>query len=186
MRVEATIRQQTVIVLINSRSTHNFINEKVASWLRLPVTPIKPFFVKITYGSPMRCQGRFGGVLMHIQGISFLLTLFSLPLTGLDVVLGVQWLESLNPVACNWKDLTTAFHWNNQSRLLCGLGAPPIQPAMTKRMDKEATDKHSLYVVCLLPRMEENVATVNQKYNCCWKSFQSFSKSQISCDQPEK
>jgi hypothetical protein len=36
-----------------------------------------------------------------VQGLTFTVTLFSLPLTGLDVVLGVQWLEKLGPVVCD-------------------------------------------------------------------------------------
>lgn len=113
LRVEAIIRQQLIIALIDSRFTHNFINEKVVSKLRLPVMPTKYFSVKIAYGSPMRCQRRFNGVLMHIQGIFFSLTLFFLPLTGLDVVLRMQWLESLGLIVCNWKNLIMAFHWNS-------------------------------------------------------------------------
>lgn len=33
-------------------------------------------------------------------------TLFFLPLNGLDVVLGIQWLEQLGPVLCDWSRLS--------------------------------------------------------------------------------
>ena len=32
------------------------------------------------------------------------------PLTGLDLLLGVQWLEQLGPVVCNWQMMTMEFH----------------------------------------------------------------------------
>lgn len=51
-----------------------------------------------------------------IQGIPFSLTLYSLPLTGLDIVLGVQWLELLGSVVCNWKQMTMEFQWGNQAK----------------------------------------------------------------------
>ena len=46
---------------------------------------------------------------MELQGTEFYLTFFSLPLIGLDLVLGVQWLEILGSMVCNWKQLTRDF-----------------------------------------------------------------------------
>lgn len=88
-----------MIALINSGSTHNFISKKETSRLRLPVVFTKLFYVMVANGNPIQCQGRFNDVPLQVQGISFTLTLYSLPLTGLDVVFEVQWLESLGPVA---------------------------------------------------------------------------------------
>ena len=47
---------------------------------------------------------------MNLQGITFSLTLYSLPIAGLDMVLGIQWLEMLGFVVYNWKQLTMEFH----------------------------------------------------------------------------
>ena len=58
-------------------------------------------------------MGRFKNVLILIQGISFTLILYALPLNGLDVVLGVQWLEQLGTISCNWKQSTMEFTWKN-------------------------------------------------------------------------
>jgi uncharacterized membrane protein (Fun14 family) len=50
-----------------------------------------------------------------VQDIQFSLTLYSLPLIGLHMVLGIQWLEMLGSVVCNWKQLTMDFHWDKQA-----------------------------------------------------------------------
>jgi hypothetical protein len=42
-------------------------------------------------------------VRVELQGTEFYLTLFSLPLRGIDLVLRVQWLEMLGSLVCNWK-----------------------------------------------------------------------------------
>ena len=81
-------------VLIDSGSTHNFISEKVANLLQLLVVPTRPFNVKVANENPLKCQGRFEQVSILLQGIPFSLTLYSLPLIGLDLVLGIQWLEA--------------------------------------------------------------------------------------------
>lgn len=44
-----------------------------------------------------------------LQSILVSLTLYSLLLTGLDLVLGVQWLEKLGTIMCNWKQMAMEF-----------------------------------------------------------------------------
>ena len=79
-----------MVVLIDSGSTHNFISKKVANLLQLLVVSTRPFNVKVANGNPLKCQERFEHVLVILQGIPFSLTLYSLPLTELDLVLGIQ------------------------------------------------------------------------------------------------
>lgn len=126
MRVDATIRSERIVILIDSDSTHNFISERVASLLKLLVFPTQAFSIKVANGNPMRCHGRFENVSVNIQGILFHLTLFALPLTDLDLVLGVQWLEALGAVMCDWSRMTMEFQWDGRLRQLQGLDAPPL------------------------------------------------------------
>jgi hypothetical protein len=103
MRVSAKIRSHKVIVLIDSGSTHNFISNRLASMLRLPVIPTKSFHVQVANGEGLTCQGRYDKVRVELQGTEFYLTLFYLLLTGIDLVMGVQWLEMPGSMICNWK-----------------------------------------------------------------------------------
>jgi hypothetical protein len=118
MRIMARIGNHELTVLIDSGFTHNFISERIANWLHLPVIPTQPFNVKVANGNPLKCQGRFENIHVLLQGIPFMLTLHALPLCGLDLVLGVQWLEQLGTVACDWKKMTMEFMWNNQMQKL--------------------------------------------------------------------
>lgn len=63
---------------------------------------------------------------------------------GLDVVLGVQWLENLGIVTCDWKKLTMVFQWNNQRWLLYGLDAPPNQAASLEEISKKTSTADSV------------------------------------------
>ena len=69
----------------------------------------KAFTVQVANGEQLKCQGRFDDLLVNLQGTRFHLTLFSLPLSGLDLVLGIQWLEMLGSMVCNWKLSTMKF-----------------------------------------------------------------------------
>ncbi|KAL4318769.1 hypothetical protein GQ457_18G015560 [Hibiscus cannabinus] len=148
MRVTATICDLELDVLIDSGSTHNFISEKMATWLQLPVIPTEPFTVKVANGAPLKCQGRFENVHVLLQGIPFSLTLYSLPLIGLDLVLGVQWLEKLGTVICNWKQMTMKFRWNNHIQQLQGADVPSIQAASLKFLSKELRHGTSMFAMC--------------------------------------
>ncbi|RVW92516.1 Retrovirus-related Pol polyprotein from transposon 297 [Vitis vinifera] len=136
MRVAATIKSQPIMVLIDSGSTHNFLSDKVARTLRLPVVPMKSFTVHVANGERLLCQGRFEKVPIDLQGIPFSLTCYSLPLAGLDMVLGIQWLEMLGSVVCNWQYLTMDFNWENQARRLQGIQGP-IQATSLETIAKE-------------------------------------------------
>jgi hypothetical protein len=113
MRVAVKIRSLEVVALIDSNLTHNFINDRTARLLQLLMVPTNLFKVRVANGEKLSCQGRFEQVPINLQGISFLLTLYALPIADLDLVLGFQWLEILGLVTCNWKQHTIEFQWEN-------------------------------------------------------------------------
>ena len=59
----------------------------MANMFQLPIVPTKSFNVKVTNGEPLKCQGRFENVHIALKNVSFVLTLYALPLDGLDLVL---------------------------------------------------------------------------------------------------
>ena len=149
MRVAAKVGPVEVMVLVDSGSTHNFISTKMANMLQLPIIPTEPFTVRVANGEQFNCHGRFENVQVMLQNIPFSLTLYSLPLTNLDIVLGIQWLEMLGPVVCNWKKLTMDFYWENETLKLQGVSPQPIQPASLKEITKEYRQGQSIFALYL-------------------------------------
>ncbi|KAL6323626.1 hypothetical protein AAG906_039221 [Vitis piasezkii] len=147
MRIYAQIGKHQLVALIDSGSTHNFISEKMATMLQLPVVPTRPFPVRVANGTPMQCRWKYETVCVSLGGVSFSLTLFALPLTSLDLVLGVQWLELLGPVVCDWRNLTMEFEWRSQNCVLQGLRTTPIQPVDFQCLSKEARQGHALFAI---------------------------------------
>ncbi|CAL9234153.1 unnamed protein product [Arabidopsis halleri] len=124
IRVQAVINRQQMVALIDNGSTHNFISERTANKLNLKSTPTKPFDVKVADGHPLRCKEVYRQVAMDLGTATFVLDLFVLPLTGLDVVLGIQWLEQLGPTICDWKAKSMRFLWAGTEQMLTGLQQP--------------------------------------------------------------
>jgi hypothetical protein len=77
-------------MLIDSGSTHNFISEKIARSLHLAFKSTPAFEVKVANRKCIICQGKYERVILLIQGITFIVTLHSLPLHGLNLVLGIH------------------------------------------------------------------------------------------------
>ena len=148
MRVAARIGAHDVIMLTDSGLTHNFINERLTNLLRLPVVSMKTCIVRVANGEHLKCQGRFEEIQVDLQGTSFSLTLYSLPLTRLDVVLGIQWLELLGFVVCDWKHLTMEFLWENQTRRFLSIDKQDIQAASLKELSKEIRPNQALFALC--------------------------------------
>ncbi|MCI22095.1 hypothetical protein A2U01_0043270, partial [Trifolium medium] len=89
-RIMGTIAKQQVTILVDSGSTHNFVQDRVAKFLGLPITPApQPFRVMVGNGDTLDCATQCVGVQFNIQGNHFTSDFFVLPLGGAEVVLGV-------------------------------------------------------------------------------------------------
>jgi len=147
MRVKATIGRRTLVILIDSGSTHNFVDHKIAHTLQLAVAPTEEFTVKVANEEKLRCTERYANVIISIQGFQFCTTLYSLPLHGIDIVLGIQWLENLGPVLCDWKKMTMSFQWENQPIKIVAQTMQPTREIMIQAMDREVQGGGELFAV---------------------------------------
>ena len=56
LKVNGKINKTTVCILIDSSSTHNFLNTTIALKLQYQLTTIKPMIVQVANGEKMVCQ----------------------------------------------------------------------------------------------------------------------------------
>ncbi|XP_022875701.1 uncharacterized protein LOC111394166 [Olea europaea var. sylvestris] len=112
-----------------------------------PLTSTDNFNVKIADGGQLSCQEKHETVPLEIQGFSFAVTLFSLPLQGLDVVLGVQWLVELGPVLCDWRNMTMKFNWQGKSRVLHGQKESSSTVITMQSLEKEIGGGGTLFAL---------------------------------------
>ena len=96
-------------MLIDSGSTHNFIHYKLAKDINYCVYPTPEFQVMIANGGTINCSGKFHNINVTMGGYVLNSPMISIPMGGDDVVLGVQWLESLGTVDFNFQKLLLKF-----------------------------------------------------------------------------
>ena len=83
------VANQPVVVLIDSRSTHNFVQTRLVRPLGLMAQPTQPLCVVVGNGNVVLCHQLCVGVTINIQDKDFTMDLHALPLCGADVILGV-------------------------------------------------------------------------------------------------
>ena len=60
---------------------------------------------------------------VKLQGYTFVVDLYVLPLVGCDMVLGIQWLRTLGPILWDFLNLTMQFVYEERTYLLEGLAS---------------------------------------------------------------
>ncbi|OMO85913.1 Retroviral aspartyl protease [Corchorus olitorius] len=115
-------------ILVDSGSTHNLIQPRLARFLQLPIQPAPPFAVTIRNGETIHCLGQMTDLRVGLQGYNFLLDLFLLEVRGADIILGIQWLSQLGPVLADFADLTLTFL--HEGSFITLAGHPKIKPTV--------------------------------------------------------
>uniref|UniRef100_A0A2N9FC87 RNA-directed DNA polymerase n=1 Tax=Fagus sylvatica TaxID=28930 RepID=A0A2N9FC87_FAGSY len=121
MRVNSKIKQQRAVVLLDTGSTHNFLDWKLAKNLKLTIDTSKTFKVKVANGAVINTKGEIKGLLVEVQGHQFLIDFSLLDLGGSGVVLGTQWLRTLGVISWDFEQLKMGFTHQGKEVLLQGM-----------------------------------------------------------------
>lgn len=98
-----------VCILVDTGSTHNFLHPRLAENLQMPLKAVRPFWVYVGNGQALTCTDMSHQAELRIQGHSFLLDLYILPVHGPDLILGLSWLRSLHRVTSDYDAGTLEF-----------------------------------------------------------------------------
>jgi hypothetical protein len=127
LRMLGHINKQPLNVLIDSGSTHNFIQDRIAKSLGLSMEPTQSFQVLVGNGEELNCAHMCHQTPLYIDYHLFLVDLFVLPLSGAELVLGVQWLKTLGPSLTDYDHLTLSFC--REGKIIQLMGQPKPIPA---------------------------------------------------------
>lgn len=140
LRFHGKINNRTVLVLVDSGSTHNFVQTKVANQLALSTTITKQLRVGVGNGEELHCEGLCLQTPLSIQGTTFHTDLFVLPMYGADVVLGARWLADIGETTFHYGDLWMRFQHNGETVTLHGLQGPAQFSRLTLAQLQKTTE----------------------------------------------
>jgi hypothetical protein len=90
LKIKGYIKKKKVIVLIDSGNAHNFIHYKLSKDLNFCIYPVPEFQVMITNGGTINFLGKFHKINLTMGEYVMNSPMISIPIGGVDVVLGVQ------------------------------------------------------------------------------------------------
>ena len=121
MRVQGSMGNRQLHILIDSGSTHNFLDCRLAKKLQCEVQDISPIIVRVANGKKLSCTQRCPDFQWSMQGHWFTTEVLLLELESYDMILGVQWLLPLNDILWNFQRMTMKFEVDGKQYELKGL-----------------------------------------------------------------
>lgn len=109
LRVMGKLNNKNIPVLIDGGSTHNFIDQALVKRFGLPSVRANRLQVMVANGENIECCGQCPALTIQIQDYSVTTDYYILPVAACQLVLGVQWLETLGPIQTDYKQLTMTF-----------------------------------------------------------------------------
>jgi len=79
----------------------------------------------ITNGGTINCSGRFHNIMLSMGEYVLTSPMLSISMGGADVVLGVQWLQSLGTIAFNFQEFFIRFSTEGKEVELSGIAGKP-------------------------------------------------------------
>jgi hypothetical protein len=122
MRLAVALGATSLVTLLNSGSTHNFISEEAARLSGLPLRQRPRLTAMVANGERITCVGVIRDAPLLIAGDPFPADLFVMPLAGYDIVLGTRWLGALGPIV--WDLARQRMSLQHKGRTVSWAGVP--------------------------------------------------------------
>ncbi|KAL8159021.1 hypothetical protein V2J09_000558 [Rumex salicifolius] len=136
MRVKGMFGKKALFILIDSGSTHNFIDQGIAAKLGCTLLSSGLSKVSLADGSTLDVSAKIENFKWQFQQVEFQADLMVIPLGCCDMVLGVQWLETLGKILWDFKQLTMEFKVGHKRLVLQG-----IIPGSAREIRAQALNK---------------------------------------------
>ncbi|WZY88783.1 hypothetical protein YC2023_045518 [Brassica napus] len=103
MKLRRVIQDREVVVLVDSGAMHNFISTKLIEELHLLLSSTRSYGVLVAGGVNVQGRGLINDVPLLLPTCQVTTSFLPLELGVADVILGVQWLDTLGEMRVNWK-----------------------------------------------------------------------------------
>ena len=127
MRVAGKVGSYPIHILIDSGSTHNFLDATTAKKLKCELFKIPPIAVAVADGAQLTCQHMSKGFTWTMEEDNYETDIFIVALGSCDMVLGVQWLATLGAIIWNFEELTMEFVSGNKKHMLQGIQKSQVE-----------------------------------------------------------
>ncbi|KAH0747437.1 hypothetical protein KY285_009094 [Solanum tuberosum] len=149
IRVTGYHEKQPLQVLIDTGSTHNFIDESMARKLGCKALPIHEQSVSVANSRKVQTAAVCKNLKWLLQGITFSSDFLLLPLGNADIVLGVQWLNTLGRILFDFRNRTIEFVHLGRKHVLRGASSQ-IKTTKAQSLNKKSVDLVQVFMLTLV------------------------------------
>ncbi|KAL2491374.1 Uncharacterized protein Adt_27002 [Abeliophyllum distichum] len=115
IRIPGVVKGSKISILIDSGSTHSFIDERLVKGLKLKTDNEKNMLVTVANGQQLNSISICQSLVWQMQGLEFQFKLKALKLWGSDIVLGVDWLSQFGPTTFDFIQGSISFDMNGKT-----------------------------------------------------------------------
>lgn len=112
---------------------------------------ISPIWVRIADGSQLKCDKIIKGFKWRIHRVKFEADVLLLPLSGSEMVLGIQWFSQLGHVVWDFLNLTMQFTYRGKRVKLRGIKHKKLKGIQSKQLDKLVSNSRELSMLQVIP-----------------------------------
>ena len=113
--------KRQLLILVDSGSSTNFIRADLAKELKCSTKDIPAATVTVANGGTLPCTTQVPNLQWFCQGQTFNTQLKVLPLGTYDIILGMQWLETMSPMWVDWRKKVMRFKYQGVRITLRGI-----------------------------------------------------------------
>nr|DAD28974.1 TPA_asm: hypothetical protein HUJ06_030442 [Nelumbo nucifera] len=135
MRVTGYHGRKPLHILIDSGSTHNFIDEHVVKKIGCRLEAMKPMAVAVD-GNRVFAIAICRQFTWQLHSTTYAADCMVLPLGFCNVVLGIQWLSTLGPILWDFQQLMMEFKVEGRRHGLRGATPHKLKSADSKQMSR--------------------------------------------------
>ncbi|VFQ78491.1 unnamed protein product [Cuscuta campestris] len=109
IRLVGNVSGKSMVILIDSGSTHSFLDPEIVKDLNLSFVETEPLNVIVANGTELSCKFACPKFKWTVEGEPFEMDMRLLRMGGCDMVLGMDWVAKFAPVELTTRPLSVAF-----------------------------------------------------------------------------
>jgi hypothetical protein len=102
IQLRALVHSQALVILVDSGSSHTFLNLAIVDKLQLQTTSVHVMNIRVANGSRLSCTADVKHFKWWIHGHTFQVDAKVINMGAYDLVLGTDRLEKFRPMTCDW------------------------------------------------------------------------------------
>ena len=107
-----------ILLLVDSGASHNYIARELVTSSNLPISETREFSMTLGDGNKKGSRGLCKGLRVLVGESHLHVNAFILEITGIEMILGMEWLETLGEVKSDLKNKVMSFQQGNKTIII--------------------------------------------------------------------